>query len=155
MIIPSVYMIFTSSNFTITKALIIICYVIIIKFCCCGDYLFDRLVKYIMHLYLYFIGGVLAHAFYPRNGDIHFDEDEGFTSGTPSGTNLHYVALHELGHSLGIKHTDIRGAVMYPYYKYLEDPQLHQDDIDAIQANYGTDAFFSFHPKSLYTLYRI
>ncbi|EDO38677.1 predicted protein, partial [Nematostella vectensis] len=61
-------------------------------------------------------GGVLAHAFFPRNGRAHFDEDEDFTDGTYEGTNLLWVATHEFGHSLGLHHSDVRDAVMYPYY---------------------------------------
>ena len=61
-------------------------------------------------------GRVLAHAFFPSDGRAHFDEDETFTDGTSSGTNLLWVATHEFGHSLGIDHSDVRNAVMYPYY---------------------------------------
>ena len=84
-------------------------------------------------------GKVLAHAFFPSNGRAHFDEDETFTDGTPSGVNLLWVAVHEFGHSLGIHHSDVRNAVMYPYYTgYKKDMKLQKDDIDAIQSLYGT-----------------
>ncbi|KAL9970450.1 hypothetical protein ACROYT_G022826 [Oculina patagonica] len=83
-------------------------------------------------------GKVLAHAYFPEDGRAHFDEDETFTHGTYSGINLLFVAVHEFGHSLGLMHTNIEGAIMYPYYTgYVPDLQLHDDDIDGIQALYG------------------
>lgn len=83
-------------------------------------------------------GKVLAHAFFPSNGRCHFDEDERFTDGTSSGINLLWVATHEFGHALGIHHSDVRNAVMYPYYTgYVPGFSLQQDDIDAIQSLYG------------------
>lgn len=47
-------------------------------------------------------GGILAHAFYPLNneglaGDLHLDDSEDFTVGTPEGKNLDWVMTHELG----------------------------------------------------------
>ena len=83
-------------------------------------------------------GKVLAHAFFPSNGRCHFDEDETYTDGTPSGTNLLWVATHEFGHALGIHHSDVRNAVMYPYYTgYKPGFGLQNDDIAAIQSLYG------------------
>ncbi|GLG92232.1 Matrix metalloproteinase-2, partial [Gryllus bimaculatus] len=84
-------------------------------------------------------GGTLAHAYYPRfGGDAHFDADEHWTLGEYRGTNFFQVAVHEFGHSLGLRHSDDPDAVMAPVYRGY-DPyfELHQDDIDAIQDLYG------------------
>jgi len=49
------------------------------------------------------------------------------------------VAVHEFGHSLGLEHTNIYGAIMYPFYTgYVPDMELHSDDIAGIQYLYGT-----------------
>lgn len=86
-------------------------------------------------------GNVLAHAFPPgsgRGGDAHFDEDEKWTIKTQDGTNLYTVAAHEFGHSLGIYHSNVQGALMYPWYQgYVPDLKLSRDDVDAIQTLYG------------------
>jgi len=86
-------------------------------------------------------GNVLAHAFPPgsgRGGDAHFDEDEKWTVRSQDGTNLYTVAAHEFGHSLGIYHSNVPGALMYPWYQgYKPKLELHTDDIRAIQTLYG------------------
>ncbi|XP_071497588.1 matrilysin-like [Diadema antillarum] len=87
--------------------------------------------------------GVLAHAFFPSpddiGGDVHFDKDEPFTHERASGINLLQVATHELGHSLGLGHSSISGAVMAPYYRgYDPNFNLHNDDIAGIRSLYGT-----------------
>ncbi|KFZ52512.1 Matrix metalloproteinase-27, partial [Antrostomus carolinensis] len=89
-------------------------------------------------------GGTLAHAYPPSSGiggDAHFDEDENWTKFTTyNGYNLFLVAAHELGHSLGLGHSNVFGALMYPIYmaRDTRDYRLPQDDIDGIQALYET-----------------
>ncbi|KAK2168567.1 hypothetical protein LSH36_16g14031 [Paralvinella palmiformis] len=90
-------------------------------------------------------GKVLAHAYYPSNlklaGDVHFDEDEDWTEGSLSGTNLFQIAVHELGHSLGIGHSNSPSSVMFHTYRgYKPNLQLDDDDISAIQSLYGPAA---------------
>ena len=41
-------------------------------------------------------GAKLAHAFGPEDGDVHFDDDEDWTSQS-DGISLYWTALHEFG----------------------------------------------------------
>ncbi|KAL7023987.1 hypothetical protein ACKWTF_012864 [Chironomus riparius] len=84
-------------------------------------------------------GGTLAHAYFPvYGGDAHFDDAEQWTINSGRGTNLFQVAAHEFGHSLGLSHSDVRSALMAPFYRGY-DPvfRLDSDDIQGIQALYG------------------
>ena len=90
-------------------------------------------------------GKVLAHAYYPTDGRIHFDDEEHFTElGSSSGwwfwkkesRSLLYVAVHEIGHALGLQHSDVRGSVMWPTAK-TGAPVLHTDDSNGIRSLHG------------------
>ncbi|CAD5114304.1 DgyrCDS3446 [Dimorphilus gyrociliatus] len=86
-------------------------------------------------------GKVLAHAFSPENGDVHFDDEEEWTFTGIEGVNFFQAALHEIGHSLGLLHSENNAAVMAPKYSgYIKDYTLHDDDIKGIQALYPRDS---------------
>lgn len=83
-------------------------------------------------------GGVLAHAYFPQNGRLHFDEDEQWvTSCNGGGTALEWTATHEIGHAIGLKHSNVGGTVMWPSYFCRNVLNLHQDDIAGAQSLYG------------------
>ena len=89
--------------------------------------------------------GVLGHGFFPNDinpepiaGDFHLDDDETWQIGiTGPGIDLEYVSLHEIGHCLGLGHSDDPNALMYPFYDGTRGAILAKDDIDAIQSIYG------------------
>ncbi|KAL5006166.1 hypothetical protein ScPMuIL_017324 [Solemya velum] len=82
--------------------------------------------------------GVLAHAFMPPTGDVHFDDEHNFTYHDPDGIELFQVALHEFGHSVGLHHSEVNGSVMAPFFiGYIPSFDLHEDDIAGIQKIYG------------------
>ena len=52
------------------------------------------------------------------------------------GKDVFSMALHELGHSLGLGHTNVPNSIMQPFYNpYLMD--LGEDDIAGVQKLYG------------------
>lgn len=55
---------------------------------------------------------------------------------TDAGTNLFQVAAHAFGHSLGLSHSDVKSALMAPFYSgYQAHLSLDNDDITAIQVS--------------------
>uniref|UniRef100_A0A6A7FZF8 Matrix metalloproteinase-2-like n=1 Tax=Hirondellea gigas TaxID=1518452 RepID=A0A6A7FZF8_9CRUS len=91
-------------------------------------------------------GQTLAHAFYPGSGgDVHFDDSEDFLEHSKAiasdgeGTSFLVTAAHELGHALGLHHSNAPTALMAPYYQsYPKIFTLPEDDVNAIRSLYGT-----------------
>ncbi|XP_075969111.1 matrix metalloproteinase-25-like [Anticarsia gemmatalis] len=86
-------------------------------------------------------GRVVAHAFPPSHGAMHFDEDEIWGDNPDEDdkdvTNFFAVAVHEIGHALGMSHSNVNTSVMYPYYQ-VPIERLDTDDILGMKALYLT-----------------
>ncbi|XP_006495379.2 metalloendoproteinase 3-MMP-like [Citrus sinensis] len=82
--------------------------------------------------------GIIAHAFAPTNGRFHYDADEPWAVGAVQGAfDLETVALHEIGHLLGLHHSSVEGAIMYPSIAAGVKKGLHGDDIQGIRDLYN------------------
>ena len=86
-------------------------------------------------------GGKLADAYFPRHGDIHFDDAEDWSINALSAKkpSLPYVALHMIGNSLGLRSSDVTPSIMSNTYPIngIVDPNLYDDDISGVQKLYG------------------
>lgn len=49
---------------------------------------------------------------------------------------IYSLVLHEIGHVLGLKHSERKGSVMWPGYSRYRN-KLTSDDIEGIQSLYG------------------
>ncbi|XP_049672998.1 matrix metalloproteinase-9 [Accipiter gentilis] len=67
----------------------------------------------------------------------NYDTDKKWGFCPDRGYSIFLVAAHEFGHSLGLDHSSVREALMYPMYSYIQDFQLHPDDVRGIQYLYG------------------
>jgi hypothetical protein len=84
-------------------------------------------------------GAVLAHTFYPPPnpetiaGDMHVNYDEAWS--VNGSLQIYPVMLHEMGHALGLGHSDSPSDVMYPYYQGTQ--HLASGDVQALRTLYA------------------
>ena len=65
-------------------------------------------------------GSERGHAYSPIHSEIHFNDHHIFSvSKGERMSSMKYVALHEIGHALGIRHSTQRNAVMHKEYVSL------------------------------------
>ncbi len=96
--------------------------------------------------------GTLAHADTPCSAPalpnapnqsflhVHFNDHQinwNLFDYSPFTIDIETVALHEIGHLLGLDHSSVRESVMWPEYARTERRVLHTDDIAALNALYG------------------
>ncbi|XP_026442930.1 metalloendoproteinase 1-like [Papaver somniferum] len=89
-------------------------------------------------------GKIVAHAFHPTDGRLHYDADENWgTDPASDEIDLELVTLHEIGHILGLGHTSDEEAlpleaVMFPTIGHgVTKRQLGSDDINGVQTLYA------------------
>ncbi|XP_058077104.1 metalloendoproteinase 2-MMP-like [Magnolia sinica] len=84
-------------------------------------------------------GGILAHAFAPTDGRFHFDADERWATNPVAGAfDVESIAVHEIGHLLGLGHSSVREAIMFPTISPgVKKVNLHGDDVQGIQTLYN------------------
>ena len=98
------------------------------------------------------VGTVIAHADFPPGcglhnntlpRPVHFDDTEvqWNIGAAPNTHDVETVALHEIGHILGLEHSDLTSAVMFDTIRRNSPKrQLTRDDIDGIQSLYPPPA---------------
>lgn len=99
--------------------------------------------------------GTLAHAFSPTSGRFHLDGDENWvvggdisTTSVASAVDLESVAVHEIGHLLGLGHSSVEESIMFPTIaSRTRKVELAADDIEGIQTLYGSNPNYVTPPS--------
>lgn len=88
--------------------------------------------------------GTLAHAFSPPSGHFHLDGDESWVvsgdlrTAPAAAIDLESVAVHEIGHLLGLGHSSVEESIMFPTItSRTRKVDLAADDVAGVQELYG------------------
>lgn len=94
--------------------------------------------------------GTLAHAFSPPDGRLHLDAEENWvadgdvTASSSWAVDLESVVVHEIGHLLGLGHSSVEEAIMYPTIRIrTKKVLLADDDVRGIQSLYGSNPSYN------------
>ena len=95
--------------------------------------------------------GTLAHSFSPTDGRFHLDAAEDWVASgdvtkasLSTAVDLESVAVHEIGHVLGLGHSSVEEAIMYPTISArTRKVELVEDDIAGVQMLYGSNPNFT------------
>ncbi|MBA0657017.1 hypothetical protein Goklo_009331, partial [Gossypium klotzschianum] len=81
---------------------------------------------------------------------FHLDKDETWAVDfekvkSKAAVDLESMVTHEIGHILGLAHSSVKEAVMYPSLKPRNKKvNLKLDDVEGVQALYGSNPNFKF-----------
>nr|PNR52236.1 hypothetical protein PHYPA_008610 [Physcomitrium patens] len=90
--------------------------------------------------------GIIAHAFSPEDGRVHFDDAEFWSvdvnsDKSPQALDLTSVAIHEVGHVIGLAHSPMKKSVMFPSISPRHTKrELSDDDVQGVRQLYGLAA---------------
>jgi predicted Zn-dependent protease len=97
--------------------------------------------------------GILSHAFAPEDGRFHLDSDEIWTvdmsrTDDQCAIDLETVAVHEIGHLIGLDHSNVTDSVMFPSIEARSvNRRLKPDDIEGARYLYGPSNHYTNMPK--------
>ncbi|CAI9102563.1 OLC1v1000852C1 [Oldenlandia corymbosa var. corymbosa] len=96
--------------------------------------------------------GIAANSYPPEFGVLSLDQGEMWATdeyklGLKGAIDLESVALHEIGHILGLCHSTNKKAIMYPTLSpNTKKFELSKDDVDGIQQLYESNPNFKHGP---------